>query len=174
MGPRAVARVFWQKDMLDNLVIAAGIIVFAGVLIGSGAADRVAEELAAGRVPVWLVAMVLPFAVGAVTGITMNMVALTYPVILAAVQGEGRADAAMGYLALAFACGYGGILLTPVHICMVQSNHYFKLDATSTLRHLALPVACLVAAGVVLFLVYGLLLPHLGWGPGPSAFTAGP
>jgi len=173
MGLRAIARVFWQKDMLDNLVIALGIIVFAGVLAGSGAAESVAGEFKAYAVPIWLVAMVLPFAVGAISGITMNMVALTYPVILSALEAQGLQDGAMGYLVLAFACGYGGILLTPIHICMVQSNHYFKLNATATLPRLIAPVACLMGAGVLLFLLYTRVFPLLGRGPGPSVFASG-
>ena len=138
MGPRAIGRVFWRKDMYENLLIATGIIVFAGVLEGSGAAGRVAAEFKQYDIPLWLVAMVLPFTVGAVTGITMNMVALTYPVILASLVAPEVKDQAMGYMVLAFACGYAGILMTPIHICMVQSNHYFKLNATSTVHSLIL------------------------------------
>jgi len=163
MSLRDIGRVIWQKDMLGNLIIAVGIIVFAGVLEGSGAAEQVAGELNEYAVPIWLVAVILPFIVGAITGITMNMVALTYPVILSALTEIGQQEVAIGYMALAFACGYGGILITPVHICMAQSNHYFKLRATSTMSSLALPVLALMIAGGGLFLLYTRGFPALGW-----------
>ena len=165
MGLRAIGNVFWQRDMFDNLVIAVGIIVFAGVFKGSGAASSVADELNQYDIPLWLVAMILPFAVGAVTGITMNMVALTYPVILAALVTPDERGVAMAYMVLAFACGYAGILMTPIHICMVQSNHYFKLNATSTVPRLVLPALGLVLAGVGLFVLYVHVLYPWGWLP---------
>jgi hypothetical protein len=170
MGLRQIGRVLWQRDMADNLVIAVGIIVFAGVLQGSRAADQVALEFQEHDIPVWLVAMVLPFAVGAITGITMNMVALTYPVILAALAAPELRPLGMAYLVLAFACGYAGILITPIHICMVQSNHFFRLNATDTLRELALPCLSLIAGGVLLFLLYAYLA-SLGVGPGAHTYA---
>lgn len=176
MGLRGVGRVFWHKDMLDHLVIALGIVVFAGVLLGSGAARSVARDLQGAGIPVWLVAMTLPAVVGAVTGITMNMVILTFPIMLLMVHNEGLDHLTLAYGLLAFACGYSAILITPVHICMVQSNHFFRLGATATLRHLVLPVLCVVAAGVVMFLAWVHVFPHIGLGPGthtiPSATIA--
>jgi hypothetical protein len=171
MGLKALGRLLWQKDMYDNLVIAICIIVFAGIFKGSGAADRVAEELAASSIPLVLVAMVLPFTVGAVTGITMNMVALTYPVILASVGDAAAKDEAMGYMVLAFACGYGGILLTPIHICMVQSNEYFKLNATATVHRLAWPTVVLMLTGLLLFWLY--TGPLAAWGLMPDRVPPG-
>ena len=166
MGRGAIGRVFWQKDMLDNLLIAVGIIVFAGIFSGSGAARQVAEELNDNDIPLWLVAMVLPFTVGAVTGITMNMVALTYPVILASLAAPEVKDQAMGYMVLAFACGYAAILLTPIHICMVQSNEFFKLNATATVHRLVLPTVVLILTGLALFWLY--TGPLAAWGLMPD------
>jgi hypothetical protein len=172
MGLKAIRRVFWQRDMLDNLVIALGIIVFGGVLAGSGAAHAVAGQLHDLAIPTWVVAIALPFTVGAITGITMNMVVLTYQIILFMVHNEANDHLTLAYCTLAFASGYAGILITPVHICMVQSNHYFKLNATATLRRLALPVLGLILAGLVLFQTYRVVLPWVGRGPGTHEIPA--
>ena len=166
MGAGAIWRVMWQKDMYQNLMIGVGIIVFAGVLGASGAASRVAEDLERMRIPLWLVAMVLPFTVGVITGITMNMVVLTYPIVLLALKGAGQEHLAIPYCCLAFAAGYAGVLITPLHICMLQSNAYFGLGATATLRRLAAPTALTVVVGAGLFLCYVAVFPHVGWGPG--------
>ena len=166
MSLAAIRRVFWQKDMLDNVIIALGIIVFGGVLSGSGAAGDVAVTLRKLQIPTWVVAMVLPFVVGAITGITMNMVLLTYQIILFMVHGQGDDHLTLAYCCLAFSCGYAGILLTPIHICMVQSNHYFKLPATAMLHRLVLPVLGLIATGLALFKVYCYVFPLVGWGEG--------
>ncbi|HOI56128.1 MAG TPA: DUF401 family protein, partial [Phycisphaerae bacterium] len=143
-----------------------------GVLTGSGAAHAVAGQLHDLAIPTWIVAVVLPFTVGAVTGITMNMVVLTYQIILFMVHNEANDHLALAYCALAFASGYAGILITPVHICMVQSNHYFKLNATASLRRLAVPVLGLIVAGLVLFQAYRVALPWLGQGRGSHEIPA--
>jgi hypothetical protein len=57
-------------------------------------------------------------------------------------------------LALAYACGYAGMLLSPVHICLVVTNEHFKTDLGRSLAKLALPVG-----GLLLFaLVYSFFL----------------
>lgn len=172
MNLAAIRRVFWQKDMLDNVVIALGIIVFGGVLSGSGAAGDVAVTLRKLQIPTWVVAMVLPFVVGMITGITMNMVLLTYQIILFMVHGQGEDHLTLAYCCLAFSCGYAGILITPIHICMVQSNHYFKLNATATLRRLVLPVLGLIVTGLILFKAYCYVFPLVGWGEGTHVIPA--
>jgi hypothetical protein len=172
MSGKSIWHVIWQKDMYQNLIIAVGIIVFGGVLEGSGAATKVAEELIRYSIPIWLVAIILPFTVGSITGITMNMVLLTYPIILTALHTQHGAEGlpldylAIPYCCLAFASGYAGVLITPLHICMLQSNQYFHLGATETVRPLAVPVALTIVWGAVLFLLYSALFPFFGWGPG--------
>ncbi len=163
MSLSAIGHVFWQKDMVNNLIIALGIIVFAGVLEGSGAAGSVSGELERSVVPTWVVAIVLPFIVGAVTGITMNMVILTYPILLKILATQGDDTLALGYCCLAFAAGYGAILITPLHICMLQSNEFFGLGPISTIRRLVAPTALVMVAGGGLFLFYNWLLPAMGW-----------
>ena len=163
MSLPAIGRVLWQKDMLSNLIIAVGIIVFAGVLESSGAAADVSAELDPKVVPTWAVAIVLPFVVGAITGITMNMVALTYPIFLGILAAQGQDIQALVYCCLAFTAGYGAILLTPLHICMLQSNEFFGLGPISTVKRLVAPTLMVIVAGAGLFLFYNWLLPQMGW-----------
>lgn len=163
MNLPTIGRVFWQKDMRNNLIIALGIIVFAGVLEGSGAAGDVSTELDPKVVPTWMVAFTLPFIVGAITGITMNMVVLTYPIFLGILAAQGKDTQALGYCCLAFTAGYGAILLTPLHICMLQSNEFFGLGPLSTIRRLIIPTLLVMLAGGGLFLFYNWLLPYMGW-----------
>jgi hypothetical protein len=61
-----------------------------------------------------------------------------------------------------------------LHICMIQSNYYFKLGATATVRQLAVPVALTILCGLALFIGYTLIFPMVGWGPGSHVIPAIP
>jgi hypothetical protein len=45
------------------------------------------------------------------------------------------------HASLAYASGYMGMMLSPVHICFLVSKDYFKASLLASYRHLYKPVA---------------------------------
>jgi hypothetical protein len=39
----------------------------------------------------------------------------------------------------AYGCGYVGMILSPVHVCLVVTNEYFKTRLFSSYRYIVLP-----------------------------------
>jgi len=60
----------------------------------------------------------------------------------------------MAYIVLAFVSGFTGVLLSPIHVCLVLTKDYFRADLARTLLKLILPCSLLFASGVLLFLLY--------------------
>jgi hypothetical protein len=59
----------------------------------------------------------------------------------------------LSYLVLGYACGFIGMLMSPVHICLVAAIEYFQADLGKTYRWLLPACFTLLAGAVVMHLV---------------------
>jgi hypothetical protein len=55
------------------------------------------------------------------------------------------------YLMLALASGFVGVLVSPLHLCFLLSNEYFKTELLPVYRHMRVPLGALLVAAVVYF-----------------------
>lgn len=79
----------------------------------------------------------IPFFVGFVTGVTPAFVGISLPVLLPII---GTSSPDLTYVMLAYAGGFSGYLLSPVHLCLVVTVQYFKADFTKVYKLVILPV----------------------------------
>ena len=84
------------------------------------------------RIPEYFILSILPFIVGFTTGISFAFVGITFP-LLVPIIGQGSIDS--GALILSYVSGMAGVLLSPMHLCLVLSIDYFgaKLPETYNL-----------------------------------------
>ncbi len=132
-----------------TLAIVVGVMVFKGVLEATGIVKELPGVFHSYGIPTLLIAFLMPFLVGLMTGITQAYVGLTFPILIGLVQG-GAAPGA--WTAFAFVSGFAGVLLSPVHLCLILTNAYFKANAVRVYRLLVIPSLALVAAGLALAL----------------------
>ncbi|MDD2603346.1 MAG: DUF401 family protein [Desulfobacterales bacterium] len=144
-----------RREMLAMIYMVTAILVFKGVLLDSRAVNAVSAELMGWRVPLAAIAVVLPLIVGLVVGITIAFVGSAFPILISLIAAYGATDQTLAYLMLAMTGGFVGVLLSPLHLCLVLSNQYFKADPVAVYRHLWQPclVLILAAAGYFFLLV---------------------
>ncbi len=133
-----------------------GIKIFSGLINASGAAQEVAEWLQQQNVPLLAIAAALPFFVGLITGITVAFVGVAFPLLLP-LLGDMPLVHQLSYMIFAYVWGFTGVLISPVHVCLVVTTEYFKTDMTKTYRWLvpASAAVILAATGMHLLLRYG-------------------
>ena len=149
-----VRQVLANRSILSMFVMVTGIVVYKGILQDSGAVDEVIAFFTAQKVPVVLMVILLPFLVGMVTGIAVGFVGPSFPVVVPMVLNHAGQEHLMAYIVLAFASGFTGVLLSPIHVCLVLTKNYFRADLARILVRLLLPCLLLFASGVLLFLLY--------------------
>jgi hypothetical protein len=66
----------------------------------------------------------------------------------------GEAQHILAYVMLAMVCGFAGVLLSPLHLCLLLSNEYFKTNLLSVYKYLWWPCIALIIAA---FGYFGLL-----------------
>lgn len=142
---RDVLRVLRSRTTLRIAAMVLGVLLFKDVLQASGAVRTVPALLDGAGVPLLAVAFVLPLVVGFVTALETAFVGLTFPLLVAA---AGAVD--LRLLAFAYAAGFSGVMLSPLHLCMVFTREYFETEYLPILRPVALATTVVLAIGFAL------------------------
>jgi hypothetical protein len=157
LGGRQVGRILTRPALGRMVVLVVSVMVFQHLIQHVEAAPRIAEELTGLRVPVILVVIVLPLIAGLVTGLAVGFVGTSFPIVLGLVAALPGEPSIRPYVALAYAFGHLGQMLSPLHVCHVVSNRYFKTGFAAVYPRI-LPAAAVTA---VLAVSYFLLLRQL-------------
>jgi integral membrane protein (TIGR00529 family) len=116
-----IFQTFKEGFSWDIVAIILGVMTFKAVLNSSGAVTNISTFFSKEGIPILPVLFVLPFISGLLTGLTIGFVGSTFPIILGLENAQS-----LGAISFAFASGYVGVLLSPVHLCLVLTREYFK------------------------------------------------
>jgi hypothetical protein len=144
-------RILLQRELLHMFAMVAAILMFKGMLEDSHAVNLVSDELLRWRVPLISITMILPFLVGGIVGLTVGFVGTTFPILISLVHAFGQGGHLLPYMMLGLLCGFLGVLLSPLHLCLLLSNAYFQTSILAVYRHLWAPCLFLLLAGCVYF-----------------------
>lgn len=132
------------KYALNGRIVA--IIVFSLVLAKyieiSGLSAELARLLGS---YVAVVVFAIPFVIGLATGVEFILAALAFPPVAPFIHGPA--------LALAFAGGFLGVMLSPAHSCLVLARGYYGSDIVLVYRLLAKAAAVLVVLAAAYYLL---------------------
>ncbi len=109
-------------------------------------------------IPLILVMAAIPFISGAVTGVAFGFVGASFPIVFALLGQSPAFNVVVATTTFAYGCGYFGMILSPMHVCLVVTNEYFKTKLYSSYSYIIMPALivfalCLVCSG----LYYALL-----------------
>jgi integral membrane protein (TIGR00529 family) len=124
----------------EVIVLIAGIMLFKETLEISGAVKNLGNLFISHGVPALPLFCLLPFIAGILTGHTVGFVGSTFA-LLANVAGT----ASQPLVSLAFAAGFIGVLLSPLHLCLILTKEYFRADLSGIYR-MTIPAGPMVLA----------------------------
>jgi integral membrane protein (TIGR00529 family) len=139
-----IRRLLINKNLLNIFYMVAAIMIFKGILADSQAVKAISDELISLKIPLLIIIAFLPFLVGLVCGIAIAFVGSTFPILIPMIHSVGESQFMLAYIMFAMVCGFAGVLLSPLHLCLILSNDYFKTQLLSVYKHLWLPCAALV------------------------------
>lgn len=138
----------WRESFTMSLVyLIAGILFFKEMLEVSGVVKWLPEYLKTFGIPDLLVVVCLTFLVAFATGISQAYIAATYPLLIGII-GQG-AGVRPGMLVLAFISGFVGVMLSPVHLCLVLTVEYYKADFLKVWRSIILPITLILLTAIL-------------------------
>jgi hypothetical protein len=139
-GIRDIVRTLKHGFALDVPILIFGTMLFKFTMENSGAVGSLSAYFTDLGIPLFPVFVVLPFFTGLLTGITVGFVGSTFPLLISLAGG-----AHLEQITLAFASGFIGVLLSPVHLCLVLTREYFKADMWGIYRK-TIPACSIVMA----------------------------
>lgn len=140
--PARILATLKESLSLKTLLLVLGVLVFKGMVEGSGVVKTLPEFFSQAGIPVEAILFLLPFVVGLMTGIVIAYVGITLPMILPLIGGH---NPDMGMLAFAYVSGFAGVMFSPVHLCLVLTKDYFKSELAPIYRLMLVPELIVVA-----------------------------
>jgi hypothetical protein len=133
---------------LDIIILILGVMFFKEAMENSGAVNNLSQFFLSEGIPFGPILFLVPFITGMLTGITVGFVASTFPLIIS-IAGNLSA----GEISFAFVSGFLGVLLSPVHICLILTRDYFKADLWGIYKKM-IPGCIIIFCGAVIEYLY--------------------
>jgi len=128
-----------------------GVMVFKQVMEDAGAVQTIPPALAALGLPNLLVAFLVPFVIGLLTGTPPAAMALGVPVV-APLMDAAQIELVAGGVWMFVGC-FSGILLSPLHLCLALTREYFGAGWGDLYKRIVPAVALVIAvAGAIVWL----------------------
>jgi integral membrane protein (TIGR00529 family) len=148
----------WKKVITHTfsykiILLLFSVMFLKAVLINTGAIDSLRVVLKPEGFSLWILLFIAPFIVGFLTGVNHAYVGVAFPILLPFFLEHGIN---LSYIMFAYASGFAGILLSPVHLCLVLTKEYYKADFNSLYKVLILPTIFVWLFAVLMFFLHRL------------------
>ena len=156
-------KIVFRKNMLNLLLIVLMVRVYGAFIeseIESGILlmNQVKSELADIHLSPLFIIMLLPFVSGLATGIAIGFVGASFPIVLNLLGNDPLNSQLYAATVLAYGFGYVGMMLSPVHICHLVTNDYFKTNLVKSILDLLKPSLIVLAGSFLLSRVWLFIL----------------
>ena len=144
-GAKELKKVLIDTLYSQNLMLIIAIMGFSGILEDSGASRAIPETFVQFNIPLFVIFMAMPFILAVLTGINTAFVGLAFP-ILAGLSG----GLTIKSVTLAYLSGMAGVMVSPVHLCLVLTLNYFKANTLNFYKMLIFPAASLLILAAII------------------------
>ena len=131
LGIHSIRTIFKEALSFKMFMMVMGIVIFKEILSDCGIVQGIAAFMEQRNIAPLPVAFGISFLSGFVTGITIGFVGISLPIILTIIEEPTRWN-----MMFVFACGFGGVLLSPVHLCLILTTQYFKANLAGVYRYI--------------------------------------
>lgn len=135
---------------LSVVILIASIMIFQRMLQVSGGMEVIPEVFAKLGIHPFIILFSIPFFIAIITGISSAAIGIGLPILLPIiVQGEVN----LYYAMLTYTGAFMGIMLSPVHLCLVVTRNYFKSDLNQIYKMLILPLTIIALITLILVII---------------------
>jgi hypothetical protein len=149
----------WQMILLVISILAFSATIKAPLdAAGTTLVTLMRDEFINTGIPLAAVIMLIPFISGMATGVAFGFVGASFPIVFALVGQNPSLGVTAATTACAYAFGYMGMMLSPIHVCFVVTVEYFKTPLFDNYRYLIGPVVTILIIALILSGLYYTLM----------------
>lgn len=148
----------WNLAVIVAVVRIYGAFIEANLPDGTPLVAQMRSEMTAAGIPLVAMVMLMPFVSGLATGLAVGFVGASFPIILNLLGQEPSLGAVAAVTVLAYGFGYIGMLVSPVHICLIVGSRYFRTRVLENSVALLKPALVVLVWAVVVHLIFRGLL----------------
>jgi integral membrane protein (TIGR00529 family) len=145
---RNILRVIRHGFAPEVVVLIFGVMLFKETMESSGSVANLSAFFLKKGIPTLPIICLLPFFTGLLTGLTVGFVGSTFPLLISFSGG-----APIAIISLAFSAGYLGVLLSPVHLCLVLTKEYFRADLWGVYRKIIPSASFIFLAALIEYVI---------------------
>ncbi len=149
----------FERNSLNILLTVGGVVIFQSLLEDSRLLPDASRDLMSAGVPAILLVAGLPLLAGLVTGLASGFAGLAFPMVVGLLSQPGAGLTPMATLALAFGFGYMGMMLSPVHLCLLATRDYFSASLLPIYRQILPCVLVILGFSLALSCIFHVF----GW-----------
>jgi integral membrane protein (TIGR00529 family) len=147
--PREILSILISPFIVKTLLLIVCVLVFQKIISISDAFD-ILKTWDISIAMIVLFAFFISFTMGFLTGVNMAYIAIAYPILFPLIEHLPN----FVYLSLyIYVIGFAGILLSPLHLCLVLTNEYFQSSLYRVYKYMAFPVGMMVVVATVLVIL---------------------
>jgi integral membrane protein (TIGR00529 family) len=135
---------------LGTVPIIFGAMIFRRILETSHAVEAASQALAGPGIPLPIIVFAVPMVAGLLTGLAVAAFAIGFPIVFPLC---GPDLVSSGYGLLAYAGGFVGLMLSPVHLCLALTRVYFGAEWGGVYRRLVPATLLIVVAAALVVLL---------------------
>jgi len=136
---------------LHILFLLYAVMLFKATIESAGAADSLFANMQYIGMPTTVLLAFLPFLMGFATGISMGFVGISLPLLVPFITLGSHVNSYA--LMLAYISGYVGVLLSPLHLCLILSIEYFKASFARVYKLILPPLLAIEAVVVLIYYI---------------------
>ena len=134
----------WESLQFAVILLIWAVFLFGRVLTSTGLLAMLGAFFVNVGMPLALVSFLLPFFMGALTGVTTGFVGTVFPLLIP-LWGKNL----IPWVQFAYASGLAGIFITPAHLCLSLTQDYFKADLKKVIGLILIPVSFIMFLALV-------------------------
>jgi integral membrane protein (TIGR00529 family) len=154
LRPKEIGDMLFSKSMGKIVLLIASVMVFKRMIEVSNAFNSL-QTMAVSVGMVVAFSFLVSFTMGILTGVNNAYIVIAYPILLPLIQQvtAGQPGHFILLSVYVYVIGFAGILLSPLHLCLILTNEYFKSSLYKVYRYLGPLGIILAVTSTVLVLI---------------------
>jgi len=135
--------ILWKGIQWNTALAVFSTLYLRDMVINSGSVNILFNSIIEAGVPRIAIAIFIPLLIGAISGSPSMGVGISFPLLLPLLNDPNIHIVSIIFVGIT--CTY---ITSPLHLCLVLSNSYYKSDLNKVIRYLAPSAAILYLSGV--------------------------